>query len=124
MSRLLSQVGYPFHLTPNSEGIPDYGVADRFIPLLTITYCVIPSILGINTKLESTIHNEHIDPIHVPALYNFLQGVNFRLLQASPWKVHVVKSWDQNWVQGRAAISSNGKDRAGQRDNYKCEFRF
>lgn len=99
MSRLLSQVGYPFHLTPNSEGIPDYGVADRFIPLLTITYCVIPSILGINTKLESTIHNEHIDPIHVPALYNFLQGVNLRILQASPWKVHVVKSWDQNWVR-------------------------
>jgi GR25 family glycosyltransferase involved in LPS biosynthesis len=99
MSRLLSRVGYPFHLTPDSKGIPDYGVADRFIPLLTITYCVIPSILGINTRLESTIHNEHIDPIHVPALYNFLQGVNLRLLQASPWRVHVVKNWDQNWVR-------------------------
>lgn len=99
MWEILSRIGYPLKLSPNSEGIPDYGVADRFIPLLTTTYCVVPPILGINTKLESTIHNEHIDPIHVPALYNFLQGVNLRLLQASQWRIYVVKSWDQNWVR-------------------------
>jgi len=99
MEKVINRLGFPLHLGPDPEGIPDYGVADRFIPLIATTYCVVPPILGINTKLESTIHNEHIDPIHVPALYTFLQGVNSRLLQSSPWKIHVVKSWDQNWVR-------------------------
>jgi GR25 family glycosyltransferase involved in LPS biosynthesis len=90
---------WPVIVAPDDSGFPAEGVADRYIPLLIRTYRVMPSVVGTNTGLGSTIHIDHVEPIHVPALYQFLKSVNNRILDLSPVKVHVVKNWDLEFIR-------------------------
>jgi GR25 family glycosyltransferase involved in LPS biosynthesis len=102
MEKLLKRVGLGTQVTviaPDDKGIPAEGVADRFLPLVIRTYRVMPSVVGTNTGLGSTIHVDHVEPIHVPALYQFLKSINNRILMLSPIKVYVVKSWDLPWIR-------------------------
>lgn len=96
---IIETTGWPVIIAPDNNGFPAEGVADRYIPLLIRTYRVMPSVVGTNTGLGSTIHIDHVEPIHIPALYQFLKSVNNRILDLSPIKVHVVKNWDLEFIR-------------------------
>jgi GR25 family glycosyltransferase involved in LPS biosynthesis len=99
MDKILSVSGSnPFKLAPFGTNPllkpPTGGVADKFIPGLMQTYIVMPPMFGFITSLPSTIHQDHVDLVHLPFQYQFLHMLNDRVLHQMPWKMHLCKSYD------------------------------
>ena len=76
MKKILSVLGYPYHIKKIRKDFPTSGVADNWIYSIVNTYIVYPYLFIPNTFVDSTIHNEHIELIHVPSVDNFLKRLN------------------------------------------------
>lgn len=76
MEKILNILGYPYHIKKISKNFPLLGVSDWWIYSVLKTYTIYPYPFSINTFLESTIHKEHIERVHVPVVHTFLKNIN------------------------------------------------
>lgn len=69
MEKVLSILGYPYHIRQINKGYPEYGYADYYINSLLTVYIPTPYIFLPNISFESTMHNDHIDKFHLPNVH-------------------------------------------------------
>jgi hypothetical protein len=97
MEKILNIVGYPYYIHYIKDKFPQLGVADLWIPILLNTYTVIPFCFGTNISLGSTIHNNHVDTLHVPLMYNYLKFLNNSIISNSK-KVYIELIYDIKFI--------------------------
>jgi inositol phosphorylceramide mannosyltransferase catalytic subunit len=83
MKKLLDILGKPYNIRylNKSRNFPEYGMADLWIPDVLNSYVVLPFPFSSHPRGNSTIHNDHVDSIHMPALHIYLTDINRRLKQ-------------------------------------------
>lgn len=112
--KLINILGSPYHIrpirkNPNSSSeceelynpsdynFPCFGMADMWIPDLLNSYVVTPFPFSSHPKARSTIHEDHVDLVHIPALYTFFTSLNERLTENKKC-VYVEKNSDSNFI--------------------------
>jgi GR25 family glycosyltransferase involved in LPS biosynthesis len=81
---------------PSKNNYPTYGKADIWIPSILKSYVVLPFPFSTHPKADSTIHNDHTDIYHLPALYTFFSVLNRRISDQK--YVYVETNYDLNFV--------------------------
>ncbi len=119
MKKLLDTLGTPYHIrpvkivnyrekqcqkiknslyTPTDNNYPCHGMADMWLPDILNSYIVIPFSFSTHPKGTSTIHEDHIETIHFPALYTFFSSLNKKLVETTNKCVYIEKDFDHNFV--------------------------
>jgi len=96
MKKILDTLNYPYHIKRIRDNFPRFGVIDEWLYSIVKTYTISPSIMATNVSLESTLHQNQVEEIHIPGIYNFLKYLN----DIIPVKEYVLvkENYDVNFI--------------------------
>lgn len=73
MKKLLDTLNYPYHIRRIKDSLPSYGVIDEWMYSIIKTYTISPPIVASNSILKSTLHQNHVEELHLPYMYDYLK---------------------------------------------------